>query len=166
MLKDNHLFLFSVLSPLGQSKVIAYFSPKQKKITRDQVYGYASILVFLSITHFWIMNNIHTWTGVVGVRVQAALKSLLYRKALRLSPAAVGTNLGNIVTLITKDIQIIDNNLWMLRDFSQFFIDFFTVAYLLYNRIGSPGFIGIGLICIGIPIQSKLFIFELTVYRT
>lgn len=104
------------------------------------------------------MNNIHAWTGVVGVRVQAALKSLLYRKALRLSPAAVGTNLGNIVTLITKDIQIIDNNLWMLRDFSQFFIDFFTVAYLLYSRIGTPGFIGIGLVCMGVPIQSKLFI--------
>lgn len=104
------------------------------------------------------MNNIHAWEGILGVRLQAALKSLLYRKALKLSPEAAGTNLGNVVTLITKDINILDQNLWMIRDFLLFFVDFGTVAYLLYNKIGIPAFIGLGLLFIGIPLQGRIVI--------
>lgn len=102
------------------------------------------------------MNNIHAWEGVLGVKMQAALKSLLYRKALKLSPDAAGTNLGNVVTLITKDIDLIDKNWWLIRDFLLFFVDFVTVGYLLYNKIGISAFIGLGLLFIGIPLQGMI----------
>lgn len=151
----HHYFFYSILSPLGQSKVIAYFTPNQKKISEHQVYEYAGVLVFLSLSNFIVMNNIHSWEDILGVEVQAALKSLLYRKALRMSPATAGGSLGNIVTLITKDVYVLEQNLWMIRDFALFLIEFFTIAYLLYQKIGNLAFIGLGFIFVGLPVQSK-----------
>lgn len=93
---------------------------------------------------------------MVNLRIQASLKSLLYRKALKLSPcASTGTNLGNLITLITKDINIIDNNLWLLKDLTTFFIQFSTICYLLYHRMGTPALIGLGMSFLAVPIQGK-----------
>lgn len=149
------LFFYSILSPLGLSKVVAYFTPNQKKISEHQVYGYAGILVFLKVFHFWITGNLRMWETILGVRIQASLKSLLYRKALKLSPSASSASLGNMVTLITKDIHNLERYMWMIKDFLIFFLEFGTVAYLLYNKIGNPAFIGLGLVFVAVPVQSK-----------
>lgn len=137
------------------SKVVAYFTPNQKKITQEQVYGYAGILVFLKVFHFWFSGNLRLWETILNVKIQTSLRSLLFRKALKISPAAHDTNLGNMVTLITKDISCLERNLWMVKDFIIFTIEFGTIAYLLYNKIGYPAFIGLGMVFAAVPIQGK-----------
>lgn len=149
------MFAYSILSPLGLSKVVAYFTPNQKKITHDQVYGYAGILVFLKVFNFWGMGNLHVWERIMGMRIQASVKSLLYRKALKLSPAAAGTSLGNIVTLVTKDTNNLESNMWMIKDFIIFIIEFCTVSVLLYNKLGNAAFVGLGLVFISVPLQGE-----------
>lgn len=147
---------FSILTPLGQSRLIAYFTENQTEISKDQAYMYAGIVVFLKFGAFCIVNNINVFRTIVGIKMHASLKSLIYRKALKLSPLSTsGTNLGNLLTLITKDVDIVESNIWIIKDLLVFFLQFLTVAFLLYNRIGPPAFIGLGLLFVSVPIQGK-----------
>lgn len=145
----------SILNPLGQSKLIAYFTPGQKKISKTQAYQYAGVVVFLKCGMFLFMNNIMVFQAIVGMKLHASLKSLLYRKALKLSPTSTATNLGNLITLITKDIFYVEQNMWLLKDFTVFVIEFITVSYLMYNEMGVPAFIGLGILFISLPLQGE-----------
>lgn len=140
---------------MGLSRLIAYFTPNQTKITTNQAYVYAGIVVFLKVAGFLVWSNLHVFQTIVAMKIHASLKSLLYRKALKLSPcSSSGTNLGNLITLITKDINNIEHNLWLLKDFTVFFLHFFTVAYLMYRRMGNPAFIGLGMMFLAVPLQG------------
>lgn len=144
------------MTPLGLSRLIAYFTPHQTKITTAQAYQYAGVVVFLKFGGFLVQNNLHVFETIVGMKIHASLKSLLYRKALKISPCcSSGTNLGNLITLITKDINSVEHNLWLLKDFTVFFITLFTVAYLMYSRMGYPAFIGLGMAFLAIPLQGN-----------
>lgn len=146
----------SILTPFGLSKLIAYFTPDQTKITKNQAYQYAGIVVFLKLGAFLVMSNLRLCETMMGMKIHASLKSLLYRKALKLSSSASSeTNLGNLITLITKDVNTIEMNLWLFKDVTTFFIQFFTLAYLLYDKMGTPAFIGLTMIFIPVPIQGK-----------
>lgn len=156
---------FSVLSPLGLSRLIAYFTPNQTKISTTQAYQYAGIVVFLKVAGFLVWSNLHVFQTIVAMKIHASLKSLLYRKALKLSPcSSSGTNLGNLITLITKDINNIEHNLWLLKDFTVFLLQFFTISFLLYRKMGNPAFIGLGMMFMAVPIQSKWENFSFAIY--
>lgn len=150
------MFSYSILDPLGQSRLISYFTPDHNNISKNQAYQYAGVVVFLKIGSFFFYNNLFSYQTKLGLRMRASLKTLLYRKALKLSPSSAGeTNLGNLITLITKDIDSIEDNIWILREVTVFFIQFFTVCYLLYNKVGVTGFIGIAIMFTSLPLQGE-----------
>nr|CAI5851682.1 unnamed protein product [Callosobruchus analis] len=145
------------MQPYGLSRLISYFEPNQTKITKSDAYYCAGIVVFLNFFKSTFWQNIHIYEIILGIKIRASLKSLLYRKSLRLSPAAQSaTNLGNIVTLLTKDIYSIENNLWLLMDFNTFIMQSVTISYLLWRRMGNCAFIGLGLMFGTMPIQIYL----------
>ncbi|KAJ8931651.1 hypothetical protein NQ314_015403 [Rhamnusium bicolor] len=81
----------------------------------------------------------------------------IYRKILRLSPGAFSdTNLGNIVTILTNDINVIEDNVWILLEFVIAFVQTCTISYLLWVKMGNSAFIGIGLLFLTIPVQLNL----------
>ncbi|CAH1982547.1 unnamed protein product [Acanthoscelides obtectus] len=149
--------IYSIVHPYGLSRLISYFEPNQTKITKSDAYYCAGIVVFLNLCRSMFWQNMHVFEITLGIKIRASLKSLLYRKSLRLSPAAQSvTNLGNIVTLLTKDIYSIENNLWLIMDFNTFILQSVTVSYLLWRRMGNCAFIGLGLIFGAMPIQIYL----------
>lgn len=119
------------------------------------MYGYAAILIGLQIFNSFITSNLGVWQDIIGIKLQASLKSLLYRKALKLSLTGPGAHLGNIITLITKDIVVIVSKMWIVRDLLQFLFDLGTTAILLYGQMGSRGFIGMAFMFVTVPIQGK-----------
>lgn len=146
----------SVLSPLGLSKVVAYFAVNQTEISTKKVYEYAGILFFLSLGNSFVSGNLRAWEATLGVRIQVALRSFLFRKSLKLPCGTNDINVGNLVTLITKDINILEKNIWMIKDLLLFFIKFGTSSYLLYRKIGMPASIGIGFLIVAVLIQGML----------
>ncbi|KAJ8931650.1 hypothetical protein NQ314_015402 [Rhamnusium bicolor] len=81
----------------------------------------------------------------------------IYRKALKLSPASFSeTNLGNIVTILTKDIHTVEENLWLLMDLVVYILQTLTISYLLFAKMGDACFIGLGLMFVALPIQTYL----------
>lgn len=144
------------MQPLGLSRLISYFQANQTKITRTEAYYCAGIVVFLKVFQILFWQNIRVYEVLVGAKIRTSLQCLLYRKALRLSPAALAeTNLGNIVTLLTKDIFSIEHNLWLIMDFITFTIQSFTVSYLLWRKMGNCAFIALGIMFGALPIQGK-----------
>lgn len=147
---------YSVLSPLGLSKVVAYFTPHQHTVSKNEVYQYAGVLAFVIFFDFVLLANLNVWEKLVGIRIQVALRSFLYRKFLKLCPTESGFSIGNIITLITKDIKILEDNIWTFRDFVLFFIKFGTASYLLYGKIGSPAFIGLAFVVSAVSLQGEI----------
>lgn len=85
-----------------------------------------------------------------------SVKSLLYRKALRTSKnSSTGINVGNMLTLITKDMQCIESNPWVYIDLTVLFVQTGTGLYLLWMKIGNAAYLGIGLLSIALPLQSE-----------
>lgn len=107
-----------------------------------------------------VTGNLRAWETILGVRIEAALKSLLYRKSLKLSSAASEASLGNIVTLITKDIHILERNMWLVKEFVLFIIQFGTAASLLYIKIGKFTFVGLGLFVVAVIIQGMAIFYR------
>ncbi|KAJ8925148.1 hypothetical protein NQ315_001333 [Exocentrus adspersus] len=147
----------SISQPYGQSKLISYFESSQSDISKTDAYYCAGIVTLLKVASVFFWRHIAIYEFYLGIKIRASLKSLLYRKALRLSSAAFSdTNLGNIVTILTKDINTIEENLWMMMEFVIAFIQTGTISYLLWNRMGNAAFVGIGLLFFSLPLQIYL----------
>ncbi|KAJ8925147.1 hypothetical protein NQ315_001332 [Exocentrus adspersus] len=147
--------LYSVLQPYTMSRLISYFEKGQTKISRNSAYYCAGTVIFLNVFGFIFHNNLYVYEYTLAVSIRTSLKSLLYRKSLKLSPAAFSdTNLGNIVTILTRDISAIEENLWLVLDLIVYVIQFLTSCFLLWWKLGTPAFIGIGLLFLALPIQK------------
>lgn len=65
------------------------------------------------------------------------------------------TNVGNMVTLITKDIYCIEYNPWVYVDMSVLLIQTVTGLYLMWRKIGDAAYLGIGLLMVALPLQGR-----------
>lgn len=65
------------------------------------------------------------------------------------------TNVGNIVTIITKDIYCIEYNPWVYVDMTVLVVQTGTGLYLLWMKIGNTAYLGIGLLMIVLPLQGR-----------
>lgn len=65
------------------------------------------------------------------------------------------TNIGRMVTLITKDIYCIEMNPWVYLDLVVSIVQAATGLYLLWAKIGDAAYLGIGLLLIALPLQSE-----------
>ncbi|KAJ8957017.1 hypothetical protein NQ318_012189 [Aromia moschata] len=129
--------IYSILNPYGMSRLISYFDKSQTKITRTDAEYSAAIVVFLNIASFVFLQNFQIIEFNFALKMQASLKSLMYRKILRLSPEAFSsTSLGNVVTILTKDIYTIETSSWLVMDIIIAAAKSVTVSYLLWSKLG------------------------------
>ncbi|KAL1491217.1 hypothetical protein ABEB36_011848 [Hypothenemus hampei] len=91
------------------------------------------------------------------LQIKASLTSLIYRKVLKLRPGEISeTNMGNIVTILTKDVKLIVHNIWTLSEMIIGIVQTVVIFYLLYARMGVPSTIAMGTLCFGLVIQVAL----------
>ncbi|CAH1183385.1 unnamed protein product [Phaedon cochleariae] len=151
------ILISSILEPLALSKVISYFDPSQKEMTQTDAYYYSGFLLFSVILNAVYYHNSLFWAAHLGIEIKTAFSSLLYRKALKLSPSSISSiSLGNIVTLITKDVYTFQNSIWVFNDIWSGTLQTCVICYLLYRKIGYVSFLGIFVIMSAIPLQSYL----------
>lgn len=140
---------------MGLGRLIAYFRPHQNEISQEQAYYYVALIISLKIVGFIVVSNLNVFQTLLGMKILASLKSLLYRKALNLSPSSSGARLGNLITLITKDIANVEEHLWNFKNITIFVLQFTTIGYLMHKKLGDAAFIGLGIIALAVPIQGK-----------
>nr|XP_023024510.1 probable multidrug resistance-associated protein lethal(2)03659 [Leptinotarsa decemlineata] len=144
----------TVLEPYAITNLIAYFQPGQTTLTKTDGYHYGALLIFARLSFRFFIHNYILWVQQLGLEVKTSFSSLLYRKALRITPTFLSKiTLGNIVTLVTKDVHTFKDAIWILSDVSYAVIQVCIVSYLIFAKIGSTSFIGIGVLFLSIPVQ-------------
>lgn len=147
---------FSVTEPYATSNLISYFTPGQTETTRNMAYYYAALVLVLNVTSSVYMHNYILYLQQLAVEIKTAFSSLIYRKALKLTPSAMSEiSLGNVVTLITKDVHIFEASIWMVNETWISVVQSCVLCYLLYSRIGAVSFIGVGVLMSIMPVQCE-----------
>lgn len=134
---------------------ISYFKPDQTEITSKDLHFYAFILMATILFYNFYYHNYTLWVQHFALEIRTAFSSLLYRKALKLTPSALSQiSLGNIVTLITKDVVQFQESIFTINDTWNGLVQSLIICYILYTQIGVATFIGIGILLSAIPIQG------------
>ncbi|CAG9768733.1 unnamed protein product [Ceutorhynchus assimilis] len=143
-----------LLTPLTFSKFVAYFEPGQTSLTTRDAFKYAFAIIGLNLFNVFYNNHFVQLVIEYSMRVRTAVCSLIYRKALKLSPIALGdVSIGKVVTLMSKDVLSIDSGLMFLKDAIIGLLQLAVVSYILYQKVGVSAFPAVGVILVIIPIQ-------------
>jgi ABC-type multidrug transport system fused ATPase/permease subunit len=137
--------------PLLMPYIIRYLADPRYPSYQGYVYVAAIYVSYLCSSFLHHHNSFRVWR--LGVRLRAALMTLIYRKSLRLAPGAV-SNTGTIVNLMSTDAQIVlDSLLWFVQGIITP-IQFAVILGLLSRQIGNFALIPLGLLFLGMPIMA------------
>ncbi|XP_055710935.1 probable multidrug resistance-associated protein lethal(2)03659 [Phlebotomus papatasi] len=147
-------FVIRLGQPLLLRRLLLYFR-KNTDIPHIEAIICAIGIILLNALGVFTSNHI-TFCGCHnGMKVRVAVCSLVYRKSLRLSRAALGNVApGKVVNLLSNDVNRFDmvsvfvNWLWSAPLLA------LTIGYILYELVGIPGLIGIVIVLIVMPLQS------------
>lgn len=68
------------LQPIIQSAIISYFNRDENRMTQNQVLGYASSLVIVTLFMIFLCHHSFFRRAEIGMCVRVACCSLIYRK--------------------------------------------------------------------------------------
>ncbi|XP_059609695.1 probable multidrug resistance-associated protein lethal(2)03659 [Phlebotomus argentipes] len=147
-------FVIRLGQPLLLRRLLLYFR-NDSNISHTEAIVCAIGIITLNGLGVFTSNHI-TFCGCHnGMKVRVAVCSLVYRKALRLSRAALGNVApGKVVNLLSNDVNRFDmvsvfvNWLWSAPLLA------LTIGYILYELVGVPALIGIAIVLIVMPLQS------------
>ncbi|KAG5895018.1 Multidrug resistance-associated protein 4, partial [Gonioctena quinquepunctata] len=145
------------LEPDSLAKLVAYFKPGQTNMIFNDAVYYAAILIGLKLLHAFYMHNYVIFLNQLAIQMRTAFSSLIYRKVLKLSPKALeNTNLGNIVTVISKDVKQFQGAIWLFNDLWIAAIQTIFICFLIYRRIGVTSTIGVAMLFSLLPAQTYM----------
>ncbi|XP_066139727.1 probable multidrug resistance-associated protein lethal(2)03659 [Euwallacea fornicatus] len=144
----------SIFEPLAVGKLVSYFNPKTTLTFRDAVF-YACLMIGLRFLHSLYMQNFSIYLGQLSINIRNTLCSLVYRKSLKMSPAAATEiGLGNIITVMTKDVGVFEKAVGLFSDVWIEILRTLLVCYLIYQKMGPASFAGVGTLLLILPIQG------------
>uniref|UniRef100_A0A4W2CZ23 Cystic fibrosis transmembrane conductance regulator n=1 Tax=Bos indicus x Bos taurus TaxID=30522 RepID=A0A4W2CZ23_BOBOX len=149
-----------VVQPIFLGKMISYVE-NSNSVTLHEAYCYsaglsACVLMWAVLHHLYFYHMQR-----VGMRLRVALCHMIYRKALRLSSPAMGkTTTGQIVNLLSNDVNRFDQVTMFLHYLWVGPLQAVTVTALLWMEIGISCLAGMAVLIILLLFQScfgKLF---------
>ncbi|CAH0557073.1 unnamed protein product [Brassicogethes aeneus] len=150
-----HVF-YNYYQPETVSKLIGYFS-KNSKLTKNDAYYYGGFLLLIQVFRVFFYHNYTLVVFKFAQKVRTSYTSLLYRKIMRLSCAALNEiTLGNIVTIVTKDVASFEDNIFLINDMILGNLEITYTSCLLYYKMGPTSLLGIGIMIFVLPLQAFL----------
>ncbi|KAL3282146.1 hypothetical protein HHI36_005341 [Cryptolaemus montrouzieri] len=103
------------------------------------------------------------WKSELGIRIQASVTSLIYRKTLKINHSRVAEiSTGKIITAITKDVASLNAAILFGLDLLSEILQIVCVSFLLYYKIGVTAMVGVTVI--GLSILCQVFSARKTYY--
>lgn len=146
--------LFKITQPWFMGRLIQYFSPNSD-MSIETAFLYVAAIVVCSIgtvvtRQSYMMAMLH-----IGMKMRIAVCSLVYRKTLKLSMAALReTTVGQSVNLLSNDVNRFDNSVLFLVYLWFGPLQTLILLYLMWLEIGFAAFVGVATILLVIPIQG------------
>ncbi|KAF9959731.1 hypothetical protein BGZ65_000094, partial [Modicella reniformis] len=93
----------------------------------------------------------------LGIELKTGLIAMIYRKTLKLSPAARReATLGEIMNRMSVDAERVGNAVKFLPQLLTTPFEIAIGIWLLYQQLGLSAFVGLGVVLIMIPVQGKI----------
>mmetsp|Transcript_11549 Transcript_11549/g.40382 ORF Transcript_11549/g.40382 Transcript_11549/m.40382 type:complete len:1626 (-) Transcript_11549:176-5053(-) len=128
-------------------------------------YILAACVVLSQTVKTFTENHFFYLAQRLGLRVRTAVTTAVYRKALRLSPAArQGSTTGEVVTLMQNDAQRLENTVTPLHNVWASPMQIVGFMTLLIYFIGPSALVGLVVMMLLIPIQG-IVMMKLGSYR-
>ncbi|XP_066976379.1 ATP-binding cassette sub-family C member 4-like isoform X2 [Macrobrachium rosenbergii] len=140
--------------PLCLGGLIRYFNG-EKGYTELHGWLYCTGVVMGSLLYIFSHHPFFFGTQHSGMQIRVASCSMIYRKALRLSKAALGkTTVGQMVNLLSNDVNRFDTSIIFLHYLWIGPLQTLIVVGILWNEIGPSCLAGIMLLILFVPLQS------------
>ncbi|VVC32370.1 Hypothetical protein CINCED_3A012061 [Cinara cedri] len=147
-----------ILQPLLIGGLLTYFNTKEtNENDLKHAYMYAGGLAItmassMTMYHCTMIEMLHC-----GMKTRIACCSAVFKKALRLSNSALGeTTVGQIVNLLTNDVNRFDTGLLFLHFLWISPVQTLLATYFIWKEVGVSSVFGLGACFMFIPIQGWL----------
>lgn len=119
---------------------------------------YYGVLLIASCFMTTFFFNCYTFAfEKITLKLKIAICSLLYRKSLRLNSTFTSNSAsGHAVTLITKDIDMLDFALYAIAALAEGVVNTIIMLYMMYAQIGVSAFAGALTLVVIPPLQGKI----------
>lgn len=133
-----------------------FFFRKDSELAYETAVKYAIGLVSINAISIVANNQLSIISYHISMRVRIATCSVIYRKVLRMSQTAMGeTSSGHIVNLLSNDVSRFESMAKFLNAIWCSPLLVSIVGYLLWQEVRWAGLIGLAIVFIIVPIQSK-----------
>lgn len=149
-----------VASPVVLKYLIAFVVRAQSDNPQPEWEGYAlmgALFVVQALSSF-ALNHFFQVTMTIGLRVRAALISVVFRKMLRLSESSRSGdfNAGKITNIVSSDCARLDSAAGYLHYLWSAPLMATAIIVLLILNLGSSALPGIGFLFLLVPVQAYL----------
>ncbi|XP_050734387.1 ATP-binding cassette sub-family C member 4-like isoform X2 [Eriocheir sinensis] len=145
-----------IAQPLLLGGLVRYFDSRHVQ-SLSMGMAYASGIVAIAVVHIFVYHPFNFECRHITLNVKTASCALLFRKALRLSKAALGkTTTGQMVNLLSNDVSRFDTSAIFLHYIWIGPLQTFIVLGILWNEIGPSCLAGIMLLLLFVPFQTWL----------
>ncbi|KAK7083945.1 Multidrug resistance-associated protein 4, partial [Halocaridina rubra] len=140
--------------PLCLGGLIRYFNGEEG-YTALHGWLFSSGVVMGSLLYIFSHHPFFWGTQHTGMQIRVASCSMIYRKALRLSKAALGkTTVGQMVNLLSNDVNRFDSSVIFLHYLWIGPLQTLIVLGILWTELGPACLAGIMLLILFVPLQS------------
>nr|XP_033806273.1 multidrug resistance-associated protein 4 isoform X3 [Geotrypetes seraphini] len=146
-----------VVQPIFLGKIINYFEAYDPSNSVAMTYAYINATALslctlaLAIVHHLYFYHV----TLAGMKLRVAICHMIYKKALRLSNAAMGqTTIGQIVNLLSNDVNKFDQATVFLHFVWAGPLQAIAVTVLLWIEIGPSCLAGMAVLVVLIPLQT------------
>ncbi|KAJ3652290.1 hypothetical protein Zmor_018268 [Zophobas morio] len=147
--------IFTIVQPNIVEKLLSYFSAKETN--KFHVVLYVVLMIIFNLLQTIFSHNYFLFLKGLNIKVRTTLLSFTYRRILTLTFVHTDDiSIGRIITLFTKDVQVIENfidcgnELWIAP------IRLLTISYILYRKAGPLILIIIFFLTLMVPIQGLI----------
>ncbi|VVC26205.1 Hypothetical protein CINCED_3A020489 [Cinara cedri] len=150
--------IIKVSQPLFIGKLLLYFHPeKNDKTDKTHAYVYASGLIVSLLSSMALYHSSQMAMFHFGMKMRIACCATIYRKALRLSKAALNeTTVGQMINLLSNDVNRFDTSMPYMLFLWISPLQTVVVTYFLWQEIGVSSVLGLAAIIMQIPLQGWL----------